>query len=703
MAAMAAAGATPAHAAADRCSLPGARVLGRSAQGALFLVRVKKSDNPRRFYGCLRGHAPRLIAEDYDPRDVDAGEFNGGFLLAGRTVAWHEFDFDGSGYGSRSFSVHLLTLGGGRHADITTYDDDNGPHYGYPQHLALGADGALAFAVELDFDYVERSGTDILALPAGSTRLVALGFTSDAVKSLRVAGRRVRWREKDGTPHGAPIRPARPPLSPPPSGRTVGPQGLDPRFGPCGFAFRDATEHQTQPGVLAAAPGGGVFAAVGTTDAIVLNRLTADGAADPAFGTGGTVTTTLPAAGKAKPDGVYIAGAVGLPDGGVVLRGGQNFVNGTQHIHRTLLVRYDASGKLEPAFGQGGIVRPLPLPKGDDGIQAVAPVPDGGLIVASGPMGHVLHLRPDGTADPAFGSGGSSEVPFITPDAIAVAQDGTINVAGAGDSDLVLVRFGPDGMQLSSTRVPLPGSTAFGALAQLPDGGVLVAGSLSSFVSDDTVLVRFTADGKLDTAFGRAGIADDRSVHAVNALLPEADGGWLATATNGLARYTADGRRDASFGHGGLLRDPGGGFHDLLPGLDGTVLAASPHDGVSALVRFAVGAPATSAVTTTAPACEIDRNTRLVGANSTTDQVHVRVYLQRPGTFTFAATLLIGSRTYPLKPATLFFGAIDGYDVHWPVGRTARRALARARKAQIRVTFGDPGGLSTTKTIRLKG
>lgn len=699
--AVAAAGGTAAHA-ADRCSRPGAHVLRQTAQAKLLVVR-SKGDTPRRFYGCLRGHAPSLLAEDYNPHDVDAGEFNEGFLLAGRTVAWHEFDFDGSGFGSRSFSVHLLTLGGGRHADFRTYDDDNGPLYGYPQQLALAADGTLVWALELNDDNEDflQTGSEILALPAGSSRLVGLGFASDlAVKTLRVANGRATWREKDGTRHSAIVRRAQPPLSPRPAGRAVGGQGFDPRFDGCGY--RDVSvEHETEPAVLAAVAGGGVLAAVGTSDAIVARRFTADGAPDPAFGTGGTVTDTLPPMGSAKPDGVYLARAIGLPDGAVVVKGGQNFVNGGRSIHRTLLARLTATGQLDPAFGQGGIVRGLPLPGGDDQILDVAAAPDGGLIAATGSGGHILRIRPDGTADPAFGSGGGAYVPLITPSAVAVAPDGTITVAGAGNDTIVVVRYSPSGARLSTAVAQLPGRVDFGALAQLADGAVIVAGSVSSFASDAAVYLRFTAAGKLDTAFGRAGVADDRSVRAVNGLLPEADGGWLATAKNGLARYTPDGRRDRSFGRAGLLRDPAGGFADPVPGPEGTVFAAPGR--ASALIRFAVADPAVSAVATTAPACDFQRNTHLVGAKSTTNRVHVNAFLLRPGTYVFSATLLIGSRTYALGAATLFFDALDGYDLHWDVGRTARQALARARRADVRVTLGAPGGPSSTGTIRLKG
>jgi uncharacterized delta-60 repeat protein len=444
-----------------------------------------------------------------------------------------------------------------------------------------------------------------------------------------------------------------------------------------------------------------VLAAVGTKDAIVARRFTADGALDPGFGTGGKVTSTLPPRGKATSTGVFIAHAVVLPDGGTLVEGGQTLTNGGKTIFRSLLARYDAAGGLDTAFGQGGFVRGLALPGGDDEIMDVAAAPDGGLIAVTGSGGHILRIRPDGTADSALGSSGGVAVPLIVPVAVTVASDGTITVAGSGEDSIVVVRYSPTGKRLSTAVAQLPGRVDFGAMAPLADGAVIAAASVSSFASDETVYARFTADGKLDPAFGRAGVADDQSVRGVNGLLPQPDGGWLASARNGLARYSAQGRRDRGFGRAGLLRDGAGGFRELVTGPDGTVFA-TPRN-TSALVRFAVAEPAVSAVAATAPACDFERNTHLVGARSTTNRVHVNAFLLRPGTYTFTATLLIGSRTYPLGAATLFFDALDGYDLHWDVGRTARQALAGARRADVRVTLGAPGGPSSTGTVRLKG
>ncbi len=103
--------------------------------------------------------------------------------------------------------------------------------------------------------------------------------------------------------------------------------------------------------------------------------------------------------------------------------------------------RLTADGTLDPTFGSGGLAvfsfAQLGGRASSVGIQG-----DGRIVVAGDvfPLGRsnwfVLRLRPDGTLDPDFGSGGvlesSSDISDYA-DALAIQPDGAIVVAGTSN------------------------------------------------------------------------------------------------------------------------------------------------------------------------------------------------------------------------------------------------------------------------------
>jgi uncharacterized delta-60 repeat protein len=101
---------------------------------------------------------------------------------------------------------------------------------------------------------------------------------------------------------------------------------------------------------------------------VVVARYTLDGALDPAFGGTGIVTTSIPGTTAAVP-----TDALRAPDGAIVVDGkacGAGTCTG-------FLARYLADGRLDPAFGDGGIA------VADLLIAAIA-MPDAGHVVATG-------------------------------------------------------------------------------------------------------------------------------------------------------------------------------------------------------------------------------------------------------------------------------------------------------------------------------
>jgi uncharacterized delta-60 repeat protein len=183
----------------------------------------------------------------------------------------------------------------------------------------------------------------------------------------------------------------------------------------------------------------------------------------------------------------------------------------------------------------------------------------------------------DGDLDSTFGSGGekiiqisAGEVDYAN--AVALQTDGKIVLGGeVGSYSLdtnrsVLVRLNAGG-SLDQTfgsggRVVNPGQIHLRALAIQPDGKIITAGATRVIsITQDFALVRYNADGTLDTSFGSGGYAVNGEGEA-QALILQPDGkivlvGFLPLFRDGsdflLARFNADGSIDQTFGSGGRV------------------------------------------------------------------------------------------------------------------------------------------------------
>lgn len=155
------------------------------------------------------------------------------------------------------------------------------------------------------------------------------------------------------------------------------------------------------------------------------------------------------------------------------------------------------------------------------------------------------------------------------PGAVAAAR--VVATAGPFESaaDLRLLVLGPAG-----TLDPTFGTSGFAGepaessmddaafLGQLADGSVIVAGPITS-TSDEAVLIRYSADGELDTSFGSDGVVqiafDDAGidVNTTMRFAQQSDGKLIVAAGSetgdiALARVTSDGELDPTFAGGGL-------------------------------------------------------------------------------------------------------------------------------------------------------
>jgi uncharacterized delta-60 repeat protein len=239
-----------------------------------------------------------------------------------------------------------------------------------------------------------------------------------------------------------------------------------------------------------------------------------------------------------------------------------------------------AGGARDPSFDGSGLVNVWGLSSGFVYPVARAAVvqPDGKIIVA-GQIDNpatsqyefaVVRLNPDGSYDGTFGDGGM--VTFAIPgvgeqwaEAVQLLPDGSIIVAGqtvAGVGVLKLTPSGePDASFGSGGALIAPGPAGFNRLA-ISEGDVVLLDGANAFASGS--LVRLTATGALDTAFGGTGIVPvDFPTSGSTSGLIAGPGGTVVVGgyddpnehgfNFALARYTASGVLDTAFGKGGIV------------------------------------------------------------------------------------------------------------------------------------------------------
>jgi uncharacterized delta-60 repeat protein len=289
------------------------------------------------------------------------------------------------------------------------------------------------------------------------------------------------------------------------------------------------------------------------------------------------------------------AKGVAIQADGKILAAGDTTLPG--NIYKFVVVRVNADGGLDPTFGGTGMVT-TSFSSGSDRAYAVALQSDGKIVVAgTASAGSRIifavarYNQLDGSLDATFGSGGKTTVSFgsnpQTGDtearSIAIQPDGKIVVAGFTGSSGALARLNSNGSLDTSfggggkvTSSILGGPTV--AVALQPDGKMLLGGSTSTRKAGlNFAVLRYNANGTVDTAFGSAGLAtadfagfDDR----IRALAVDANNnivaaGYARTSSGavssnfGVARFTPSGVLDSTFGTGGrVVTDVFGNWDD---------------------------------------------------------------------------------------------------------------------------------------------
>jgi uncharacterized delta-60 repeat protein len=285
------------------------------------------------------------------------------------------------------------------------------------------------------------------------------------------------------------------------------------------------TGTETARGVVVQADGRIIVAGTttGIGNDILLSRLNADGTLDTSFGGGDGIVTT-----PVSP-GSDTGNAVTLQADGKILVSGMS-------AGELTLVRYNTDGSLDTSFDLDGIAIAGTGPANDEGL-SVKTQPDGKIVVSgyaaigAGTAFLLARFNADGSRDASFGTNG-----LVMTDVTA----------------------GP-------TTIP-PFQEAGQALAILPNGRILVVGQAPTATSpSDIALVRYLSDGSLDTSFGAGGIVTTAAGTAQElgfgvALQPDgrivvAGGNFTPDGGPNIAvlRYNADGTLDTTFGNGGIV------------------------------------------------------------------------------------------------------------------------------------------------------
>lgn len=366
---------------------------------------------------------------------------------------------------------------------------------------------------------------------------------------------------------------------------------------------------------------------------MALARLGPTGSLDTSFGQGGIATVNVAVGGKTAE---FARGVVVQSGGKVVIAGPvEHDPTATGDAARDTdiaVVRFDATGKLDPTFGVNGVVR-LDLSTGvvsgtafrGDTSWGLTLLPEDGLLVVGGTLGDgagrtdidyaVLKLTSNGALYTTFGTDGHVTMDIEqggdSPRTAIVQPDGKIVVSGhtRETNDVVTTvlfrllsngQFDPIFGENGVLNVALLASVAEAYDVALQGQNLVIAGygRETSTGAVDIISARFLSDGTWDKTYGNNGVAvidvagqDDRSrtlqILPDQGVLIVGQGKPTATTQDGaLVLLTPNGQRDTRLNGNGVALIDLGGPTDALFGLalspDKTAAVAVGWKGIDA-------------------------------------------------------------------------------------------------------------------------
>jgi|GEM_PF-1067578 len=258
----------------------------------------------------------------------------------------------------------------------------------------------------------------------------------------------------------------------------------------------------------------GGSASVGATDHVAVVRYNSDGSLDTSFGGDGKVTT--PISDYARGWSLAIQSDAKIVLGGYALNSGDRLF---------AVVRYNTDGTLDTSFNSDGVVwTTIGSDAGINGsltIQADGKILIGGSATVAGNEDFAMvRYNTNGSLDTSFGTGGRVTTPIgANADqvhSIALQNDGKILLAGSSsngsNNDFALARFNANGTLdtsfASGGKFILGGGTGddrIYSINVLPDGKIILGGTLQNGTNNDFALIRLNANGTFDTTLDRTG------------------------------------------------------------------------------------------------------------------------------------------------------------------------------------------------------
>jgi uncharacterized delta-60 repeat protein len=339
---------------------------------------------------------------------------------------------------------------------------------------------------------------------------------------------------------------------------------LDTSFGTAGRVQPEEPGRQFSSFFLR--PDGSIVLVASASQGVRLRRLLPSGAIDPSFGDGtgerivslcATECASTAAQVELLPDGKWLA-----------------LVASVQMYNRGLM-RFDADGRIDPSFGNAGVVElGTANPEGFESFDSMQVQRDGKILVLQGGPSdeHVLVRRnADGSPDASFGDGGRVVVPTVAVSpgyfrgvfqSIVEQPDGRLVMVGVAEDSTLTPTF----LTAGATALQVVRLTANGA----PDPTYGTNGGVLLRAVYDGMTNQFRANGNDPSSASEhfSGLANDYPPRpGVRALL-DAQGRLVVAAdvapSSGevdpdrrdlvLYRLRADGVLDASFGRTGLVQ-----------------------------------------------------------------------------------------------------------------------------------------------------
>ena len=320
---------------------------------------------------------------------------------------------------------------------------------------------------------------------------------------------------------------------------------LDSTFGQDGSVISDAVQNESAQAMTVQVDHKilvvGSQEGTGNVPHFLLKRFDASGKPDLSFGTGGRVVTAVRQAAVADQ-----AFAVAVqPDGKILVAG---YVFSRSHHTDFTLLRYTPAGALDTSFGtQGEAITTVGNGYSLSGAHAVVVQPEGRILVAGiAPSNSetskvaLLRYTASGRLDPSFGDHGVTTTAVGSGTAndattMALLKDGRILVAGSSNSasspgGFALLRylasgkldssFGKQGKVMTIVGLSRGDHAATArAVSILPDGGILLAGDAWVTANGEPAvnigLAKYHADGSPDPSFGTKGSTVTTGAHGL--------------------------------------------------------------------------------------------------------------------------------------------------------------------------------------------